>query len=65
MARTCEVCGKTVSRGHLVSHSNIKTNRSFSPNIQSVRVKLPSGQVVRKYVCTGCLRSGRVERATS
>jgi len=62
VARTCEVCGKTVSRGHLVSHSNIKTKRSFSPNIQAVRVK--DGKSVRRMdVCTTCLKSGRVERA--
>jgi large subunit ribosomal protein L28 len=62
MARLCEVCGKTVVRGHLVSHSNIKTNRSFSPNIQRLKVKV-DGAVKRLYVCTACIRSGKVERA--
>ena len=61
MARLCEVCGKTVVRGHLVSHSNIKTNRSFSPNIQRLKVKV-DGVVKRLYVCTACIRSGKIER---
>ncbi len=62
MARLCEVCGKTVVRGHLVSHSNIKTNRSFSPNIQRLKVKV-DGTVKHLYVCTACIRSGKVQRA--
>ena len=62
MARLCEVCGKTVVRGHLVSHSNIKTNRSFSPNIQRLKVKV-DGAVKHLYVCTSCIRSGKIERA--
>lgn len=62
MARLCEVCGKTVVRGHLVSHSNIKTNRSFSPNIQRLKVKV-DGAVKHLYVCTACIRSGKVQRA--
>ena len=39
MAR-CEICGKAKSVGYRVSHSNIKTKRTFSPNIQRVRATL-------------------------
>jgi large subunit ribosomal protein L28 len=37
MARRCELTGKGVMSGHLVSHSNIKTKRKFLPNLQEVR----------------------------
>lgn len=36
MARQCELTGKKVQYGHMVSHSNIKTNRRFEPNLQVV-----------------------------
>jgi len=37
MARVCQVTGKKPISGHSVSHSNIKTNRRFLPNLQSKR----------------------------
>ncbi len=36
MARRCELTGKGVMSGHNVSHSNIKTNRRFLPNLQTL-----------------------------
>ena len=36
MSRECELTGKKVLYGHKVSHSNIKTNRRFEPNLQVV-----------------------------
>lgn len=58
----CSVCGKSVHFGNKVSHSNRKTRRMWKPNIKSVKVKINGG--TRKMpVCTGCLRSGAVERA--
>jgi large subunit ribosomal protein L28 len=35
MARICEITGKTAIKGHKVSHSNKKSKRWFSPNIQT------------------------------
>jgi large subunit ribosomal protein L28 len=58
----CEICGKAKSVGYRVSHSNIKTKRTFSPNIQRVRATL-DGHAKRVYACTSCLRSGKVKRA--
>ncbi|HHW19112.1 MAG TPA: 50S ribosomal protein L28 [Firmicutes bacterium] len=58
----CEICGKVRSVGHRISHSNIKTKRTWAPNIQRVRA-LVNGHPRRIYVCTSCLRSGRVQRA--
>lgn len=37
MARVCQVTGKVPVSGHRVSHSNIKTNRRFLPNLQVKR----------------------------
>jgi len=36
MARRCDITGVGAQSGHLVSHSNIKTNTSFRPNLQNV-----------------------------
>jgi large subunit ribosomal protein L28 len=37
MARVCQITGKTPITGHKVSHSNIKTNRRFLPNLLKKR----------------------------
>ena len=34
MARRCQLTGKGPQSGHNVSHSNVKTNRRFEPNLQ-------------------------------
>lgn len=36
MSRRCELTGTDRQIGHLVSHSNIKTKRSFAPNLVNV-----------------------------
>lgn len=58
----CEVCGKGIKSGIQVSHSHIRTKRTWSPNLQKVRA-LVNGTPKRVYVCTRCLRSGKVQRA--
>lgn len=58
----CSVCGKGVLFGNNVSHSHRRSNRMFKPNIKSVRCKV-NGATKRLYVCTSCLKSGKVERA--
>jgi large subunit ribosomal protein L28 len=35
MSRICEITGKIAIKGNSVSHSNKKTKRWFSPNIQN------------------------------
>ena len=62
MGHFCEVCQKGTMSGHNVSHSNRKSNRTWAPNVQRVRV-LVNGQAKRLNVCTRCLRSGYVLRA--
>ena len=58
----CSVCGKGVSFGHNVSHSNRKTNRTWKPNIRKVKAVV-DGSNKTVNVCSRCLRSGKVARA--
>jgi large subunit ribosomal protein L28 len=58
----CDVCGKGVVFGHNVSHSNRKTNRAWKPNIRRVKAVV-EGSNKTVYVCSRCLRSGKVTRA--
>ena len=58
----CEVCGKGVTFGLQVSHSNRKSNRSWNANVKNVRANI-DGTVKSINVCTKCLRSNKVERA--
>ncbi|MTI96750.1 MAG: 50S ribosomal protein L28 [Firmicutes bacterium] len=62
MAKTCAVCAKGVRSGFQLSHSHIRTKRRWSPNLQRVKADL-DGTVKRIYVCTRCLKSGKVKRA--
>ena len=61
MANFCEICGKGTVTGMNVSHSHLKTKRTWKPNIQRVRA-IVDGEVKRVNVCTRCLRSGKVQR---
>lgn len=56
VAGKCEVCGKTKSFGHNVSHSKRRTNRAFEPNIHRKRLVL-NGEPVRLKICTRCMRT--------
>lgn len=58
----CDICGKSVQFGHNVSHSNKKTNALWKPNVKKVKV-VEGKTVVRKYVCTRCIRSNKVQKA--
>jgi large subunit ribosomal protein L28 len=62
MSKVCAVCGKKPSFGHNRSHSMVATKRRFNPNLQRVRVLL-RGKPTRAYVCTRCLKGGKVQKA--
>ena len=47
MSRRCELTGKGVLTGHRVSHSNIKTNRRYLPNLNVV--SLDSETLQRRF----------------
>jgi large subunit ribosomal protein L28 len=58
MSRRCELTGINRQVGHKVSHSNIKTKRTFEPNL--VNVTLTSDALGRAYkmrVTAAALRS--------
>ena len=58
----CEICEKEKVFLNQVSHSHRRSNKMWSNNVKSVRVKV-NGQAKKMYVCTSCLKSGLVERA--
>jgi large subunit ribosomal protein L28 len=58
MSRRCELTGKGVLTGHLVSHSNRKTKRKFLPNLVNVTLTSESlGRSIRLRVTAAALRS--------
>jgi|UniRef100_A0A7C3V058 large subunit ribosomal protein L28 len=62
MAKHCEICGKVGIVGHNISHAHNVTKRKFEPNLQRVRAKF-QGAVKKIWVCTRCLKAGKVEKA--
>ncbi len=64
MARVCTVCGKGPTTGNHVSHANNRRKRRWMPNLQTVRVVVDEAPR-RVQVCTRCIRSGKVVKATA
>ena len=62
MAKVCHSCGKGPAFGNSRSHSMVATRRRFNPNLQKVRILL-NGVAKRAYVCTRCLKAGKVQKA--
>ena len=62
MSKICAICGKKPAFGNHRSHSMVAAKRRFDPNLQRVRM-LVDGVARRAYVCTRCLKSGRVTKA--
>jgi large subunit ribosomal protein L28 len=62
MSKVCAVCGKKPTFGHNRSHSMVATKRRFDPNLQKVRI-LENGAPKRAYVCTRCLKAGKITKA--
>ena len=75
MARTCDICGKGPHAGRTIVRHGLKkskggiglhttgiSRRRFLPNLQRLRV-MDKGSVVRKTVCTACIRDGKVTKA--
>ena len=58
----CEFCDKGVTFGIKVSHSHRRSNRTWKPNVKRVKA-IVDGSPKHVYVCTRCLRSGKVTRA--
>ena len=58
MPRRCQLTGKGPRAGHNVAHSNTKTNRRFTPNLQRVHFQSDAlGQRLAMRVSTRALRT--------
>ena len=57
-----ECCGKGVTFGIKVSHSHRRSNRTWKPNVRRVKAVV-DGSPKYVYVCSRCLRAGKVTRA--
>ena len=62
MSKICVSCGKAPAIGNNRSHSNRATKRRFDPNLQKVKIMVGAAPR-RVYVCTRCLKAGKVTKA--
>ncbi|MCH2155039.1 MAG: 50S ribosomal protein L28 [Opitutales bacterium] len=76
MSRICAITGKRPKVGGRIVRKGqskksggiglqlVKNNkRTFRPNLQRIRVKLPSGQVKRMWVSVKAIKAGKVQKA--
>ena len=76
MARICAITGRRPVKGNIINrkgqskksggigtHVTSITRRKFKPNLQRVRVKLPSGGTKRIWVSVKALKAGLVVKA--
>ena len=61
MSRKCVVCNKGPMVGNSVSHAHNLNKRRWLPNVQKIRIEW-QGKVRPAYVCTSCIRSGKVRK---
>ena len=75
MSKICAITGKRPVTGGRIIHKGVskkaggiglqlvKNNkRVFRPNLQRVRVKLPSGQIKRIWVSVKAIKAGKIQR---
>jgi large subunit ribosomal protein L28 len=55
--------GQTKKSGGIGTHVIKRTRRVFKPNLQKVRILLPSGEVRRVLVCVKVIKAGKVQKA--
>jgi len=63
MARVCEICGKGPQFGNQISHAHNVSKRRWNVNLRPVRAVV-KGATKRLRVCTSCLKSGKVVKAS-
>lgn len=74
MSRVCVICGKKPRAGRSIKRRGLAkkkggvgrkitgiTKRFFAPNLQKIKIII-QGNVKRKYVCTKCLKAGKVHK---
>lgn len=75
MSRICAITGKRPCKGRIIhrkgqakkaggigTHITKVTRRTFRPNLQRIRVVLPSGQVKRLWVSAKAIKAGLVTK---
>ena len=62
----CEICERSIAHGNKISiarsHVSRRTSRTFRTNLRRVKA-IVNGDTKTIYVCSKCLRSGKVQRA--
>ena len=61
MSRKCVVCNKGPMVGNTVSHAHNNNRRRWLPNVQKIRIEW-QGKVQSAYVCTSCIRTGKIRK---
>lgn len=61
--RRCGICGRGPRVAHQISHAHNVTKRRQLPNIQRVHALVNKASRYI-HVCTRCLRSGKVQKAS-
>jgi len=56
MSKVCQICDKRRATGNNVSHSNRKTKRTFTPNLQKVTLDI-NGKKGQLRVCSKCIKT--------
>jgi len=75
MLKKCVICGKSKGVGKSVVRKGMlkkkggtgskiarSTARTFLPNLQKIRILL-NGRIKKAYVCTKCIKKGRIKKA--
>lgn len=75
MSRVCAITGKRPVKGRRIVHKGQskksggiglqlvkQTKRTFRPNLQRIRVKLPNGSIKRLWISVKALKAGLVEK---
>lgn len=55
--------GQSKKSGGIGTHVVKNNKRTFRPNLQRIRVKLPNGQIKRVWVSVKAIKAGLVEKA--
>lgn len=63
MAQVCEICGRGPRFGNTISHAHNVSKRRWNVNLRPVRA-IVKGATKRMRVCTNCLKSGKVVKAS-
>jgi large subunit ribosomal protein L28 len=76
MSKVCIICAKSKAVGRHVARRGMarakggagrkitgRSKRTFKPNIQRIHIINDKGQTMRAYVCTKCMKAGKVKKA--